>query len=310
MNHTVDDAISVEGEHDWVDFKREFDPRSPAAWCEMVKDIVAMANSGGGFVVIGVEDDGQAASTDIQSALQLDPAILTDKVRKYTGVQFGSFSLHDLQARGRQVLVLEIGASPYPMPFVNVGTYSIADNKQKTAFSVGQVYFRHGAKSEPGLIDDFRAFVDREVSRQREEWLGNIRKVVEAPTGSVVSIQAPTIDQGAAAAIPARLVNAPDATPVLWRNPDDTHPHRQKEALAEINRRIQGKGHINQFDIQLVRRHFAMEGDPNLVYKPRYGSVQYSPAYVDWVVEEFEKDQEFFHRLREKARVPPTIGQS
>jgi Putative DNA-binding domain/EC042_2821-lke REase len=302
----VDDAVSSEGEHDWADFKREFHPSSPAAWCEMVKDIVAMANSGGGFVVIGVEDDGQASTADIQAALKLDPATLTDKVRKYTGVQFGSFSLHDRKSRGRQVLVLEIGASPCPMPFINVGTYAIADNKQKTAFSVGQVYFRHGAKSEPGVIDDFRAFVEREVSRQREEWLGNIRKVVEAPTGSVVSVQAPTLDQGAAAAIPARLVNAPDATPVLWRSPDETHPYRQKEALAEINRRIQGKGHINQFDIQLVRRHFRMDGDPNLVYKPRYGSVQYSPAYVDWVVEEFEKDPEFFHRLRERPRAATT----
>ena len=35
-----------------------FDPAATQDWCEVVKDIVAMANSGGGYVVFGVNDDG------------------------------------------------------------------------------------------------------------------------------------------------------------------------------------------------------------------------------------------------------------
>lgn len=304
MNYTIDDALASEGELDWIDFKREFDPASPAAWCEIVKDIVAMANSGGGFIVIGLDDDGTPSSRDIQAALAVDPATVTDKIRRYTGLQFASFSLHRRQRSGVEVQLFQIGAVPYPIIFTNAGTYELPDKKQGRAFSVGQVYFRHGAKSEPGVSDDLRRFVDREVARLREEWLGNIRKVVEAPVGSVVSVApAASLDLTRdAAAIPARLVHALDAAAVPWRSPDETHPHRQKEALLEINRRLDGKGRINAFDIQLARRHFKAEDDPNLVYKPRFGSCQYSPAFVDWLVQEFEKDANFFQQLRERPR--------
>lgn len=304
MDYSVDDALSSEGEHGWVDFKREFDPASPAAWCEIVKDVVAMANSGGGFVVIGLNDDGTLSGRDIQAALAVDPAVVVDKIRKYTGLQFASFSLHRRQRNGTELQVFEVSAVQYPVVFTNAGTYELPDKKQGRAFSVGQVYFRHGAKSEPGISDDLRQFVDREVSRLREEWLGNIRKVVEAPAGSVVSIAPATpvdvVRDGPA--IPARLVHAEDAAPVPWRSPDITHPYRQKEALIEINRRIDGKGHVNAFDIQLVRRHFKAADDPNLIYKPKFGTFQYSPAFVDWLVLEFEKDPAFFLSLRDKPR--------
>lgn len=230
--------------------------------------------------------------------LNLDPAVVTDKVRKYTGCQLAAFSLNQRERDGIMVQAIQVGAAQYPLVFTSPGTYELPDKKQARAFSVGQVYFRHGTKSEPGNTDDLRGFVDREVSRIREEWLGNIRKVVEAPVGSVISVAAVAIDSHDAAAIPARLVHAPDATAVAWRSPDDTHPFREKEAIVEINRRIHGRGRINAFDILLVRRYLKMKDDPNLVYKPKFGSCQYSTAFVDWLAGEFEKDDQFFHRLR------------
>jgi predicted HTH transcriptional regulator len=47
-----------------LDFKASFDPASSGHWCELVKDIVAIANSGGGVIVFGVNDDGTPASGD------------------------------------------------------------------------------------------------------------------------------------------------------------------------------------------------------------------------------------------------------
>ena len=37
-----------------VEFKERFDPASTAEWCELLKDMVALINSGGGVLVIGV----------------------------------------------------------------------------------------------------------------------------------------------------------------------------------------------------------------------------------------------------------------
>ena len=134
MNHSIDDALSSEGEHDWVDFKREFDPASAAAWCEVVKDIVAMANSVGGFIVVGLNDDGTPSGKDIQATLAVDPAVVVDKIRKYTGVQFASFSLHRRQRGGVDVQVFEVAAVHCPLVFTNAGTYELPDKKQARAF--------------------------------------------------------------------------------------------------------------------------------------------------------------------------------
>jgi hypothetical protein len=76
-------AIQSKSESRTVDFKSKFDPGCAGDWCELVKDVVAIANSGGGSILIGVDDDGKccgpAASTKL---LCLDPAVITDKVAK------------------------------------------------------------------------------------------------------------------------------------------------------------------------------------------------------------------------------------
>ena len=52
---TEADPAAAAGESRSVDFKESFDPNSGRDWVELVKDIAAMANSGGGHVVFGVK---------------------------------------------------------------------------------------------------------------------------------------------------------------------------------------------------------------------------------------------------------------
>ncbi len=47
----MDEELQATGESQRLDFKRQVDPASPADWCELIKDIVAIANSGGGTIV-------------------------------------------------------------------------------------------------------------------------------------------------------------------------------------------------------------------------------------------------------------------
>ena len=79
----IDRALLAKRESKSIDFKRSFDPENTGEWCELVKDLVAMANSGGGWVVIGVEDGGTIGPPEAAGALlALDPARVTDKVAK------------------------------------------------------------------------------------------------------------------------------------------------------------------------------------------------------------------------------------
>lgn len=70
-------AKSAKRESKYLDFKSEFDPNSAAAWCELVKDIVACANSGGGVLVFGVNNDGSVSGGDLSAVKEMDVATIT-----------------------------------------------------------------------------------------------------------------------------------------------------------------------------------------------------------------------------------------
>ena len=80
-------------ETDSLNFKSEFNPNSNQDWCELLKDIAAIANSGGGIIAIGLNDDGTSSPPDIKPVLALDPADVCNKVEKYTGCCHADFRL-------------------------------------------------------------------------------------------------------------------------------------------------------------------------------------------------------------------------
>src|SRR5579871_3154531 len=186
MNRFLQKAQLATAESKHIEFKREFDPSSAEAKCELVKDIVALANSGGGVVVFGVEDGGGRSSVDCSHLASLDLAILTNLIEKYTNYQFHQFELHNIARSVSSHTCVLVGDVEYPLIFTKPGTYAAAEGKQKTAFAQGTVYFRHGAKSEPGRRDDLAEWHKRALARARKGWLGNIRKVVHAPPASSV----------------------------------------------------------------------------------------------------------------------------
>jgi hypothetical protein len=55
MAIALDEAAAASAETDAMDFKAVFEAAVPGAWCELVKDTVAIGNSGGGAIVIGVD---------------------------------------------------------------------------------------------------------------------------------------------------------------------------------------------------------------------------------------------------------------
>lgn len=168
-------------ESKYIDFKREFDPSSAEAWCEVIKDIAAFANSGGGIIIFGVADDGSDTKMDATPLLAYDTADITNRIARYTNYQFCELEVVEIR-RGRSLhAAFLVSPVDIPMIFAKPGTYDIGGGRQKTAFAQGTIYFRHGSKSEHGNRDDLSSWRDREVERVRKSWMGGIRKVVERP---------------------------------------------------------------------------------------------------------------------------------
>lgn len=130
MSKLLDKGLKAKRESKYVDFKRSFDPHSAGEWCELVKDMVAMANSGGGVVLIGLDNYGAPSKENVQPVLDIDHAKLVDKIRKYTGLQFSDLEIHEVKKQGETIAVIEISAVKVPMVFQDVGTYEVSPGKQ------------------------------------------------------------------------------------------------------------------------------------------------------------------------------------
>jgi hypothetical protein len=301
---SLERARGAKRESRYLDFKERLDPSSKAEWCEVVKDLVAIANTGGGVIVFGVANNGKSAKADLKPILTLDPAKITDQVFRYTGEQFAGFEIVEIRrGRARAAAVL-IEPAESPLAFSHPGTYPIPGdpkNRQHTAFSRGTVYVRHGAKSEPALTSDLARMIDRHREKVRADLLRDLRRVVEGPADAEVAlVRRREHDDDQPTTI--QITTDPGAPVYGKLSPDQTHPYRQTEVVAEVNNRLGGTVEINAFNVQSIRAVHDINEDtrPDLVHHPKFGSRQYSEAFVEWIVEHVGDDGQFLDDARRR----------
>jgi hypothetical protein len=251
-------------------------------YVELVRDVAALANSGGGVIVL----DGVAG---------VDEELLHERLGEYAEPEFEGFSVESLSRNGRpSTAVVVEGVGNAPLVFAETGRVG-----EHVAFVRGGLYFRHGAKSESATGEDVRDFIRRQLEATRTQWLANIRQVMHAPDGAEVAVveTAERDEEGRPTLI--RLTTDPHAPLYGQVDPDQSHPYRQKEVIREVNARL-GKGAVNAFDVLSVRRMHAIseETRPEFVHVPKFGSPQYSDAFVEWLVAERERDPRFFEKAK------------
>jgi hypothetical protein len=254
---------------------------------ELVRDIAAMANSGGGVIVL----DGMAG---------VDEELLHEQLAQYAEPEFEGLTVESLTRNGRPAAAIVVeGVRNAPLVFVRGGRYRDAEGIEHVAFARGGLYFRHGAKSEAATGEDMRDFIRRQLEATRTQWLANIRQVMHAPDGAEVAVveTAERDEEGRPTLI--RLTTDPHAPLYGQVDPDRSHPYRQKEVIREVNTRL-GGGTVNQFDMLSVRRVHAIteETRPEFVHVPKFGSPQYSDAFVDWLVAEHGRNPQFFAQAK------------
>ena len=263
-----------------------------------------MANSGGGVILVGLDNSGASSHADVTAVLNLDPAAITDQVHKYTGVHFEDFEISRQSKRRGRIAAIEIGSAETPIVFTRPGTYAV-DAKQKTAFSRGAVYFRHGAKSDPGTTRDLERFFERRLNLVRKAWFAGMRKVTQAPSGASVVTLMPNQEvvlSSSPGALPVRLTDDPGAPAYRNIDYDATHPYRRKELVAAVLKRLPEAATLAPYDIQCVKQVYALDGDERFCHHPKYATPQYSEAFADWLVEQYANDASFFEEARRRVK--------
>jgi len=304
MTDLITKGLSAKRESKYIDFKSSLNLDESRSWCEIIKDIIAMANSGGGLILIGLNDNGTYSGFDPTTVLNLDSAVITDKIQKYTGVNFDDFDIIRKEKDGNPIACLLVDEVKIPIVFTSPGTYKISERQQKTAFSAGTVYFRHGAKSEPGTTEDLRKVIERQLDSIRKFWVKGVRKVVQSPHSHQIVALAPgnvIVETKSPEAIPIRITDDPSAPAYHKMDIDDIYPYRQKELVCEVNKKLKNKTVVNSYDIQVIKKIYQINNKLEFVYQSKFGSIQYSDAFVQWIVSEYERDSNFFANTRSKA---------
>ena len=294
-------AESAQSEDDRVEFKSTFCPEKKSAfWAEIVKDIVAMANTAGGVVIFGKNDDGTNSDDDCLGLIGFDPAKITDQIAKWTGMQFSQFKIMEAIRSDGRLPIIAVLPSRLPIVFTKVGTYEFEPGVQKTAFSVGTLYFRHGAKSEPANQDDVRDAFMRELVRDRREWLANMQVVLNAPPGSTLRIS------NSDDSVPSvRLSNDPAAPEIKVRNLSETHPYRQSEVLGRVKSKSAAAKKINSHDIQCIKfvEGVTPHSRPDLVHKPHeMASPQYSESFIKLIETKIAANENYLLECRKSFK--------
>jgi predicted HTH transcriptional regulator len=213
-------CLTAKRESKSVEFKEQFQPTDPRQSLEVLKDIVAICNSGGGTLAIGITNDGKASGLDATAVLDHDHAKYCDLIKKYTMQNYCDFEVVEAEKDGIVVAIFLINPPDAPLVFEKPGTYAVENGKQQTAFSQGAIVFRHGAKSEPGTTEDLRKFMHQRMREMQDQMLKGLRKVSEAPRGSEIQVvPRGSLDKGSSGATPiigpVRMTTDPKAPGVF-----------------------------------------------------------------------------------------------
>lgn len=293
-------AETVNQESRQLDFKGHFE-NTHECWCALTKDIVAMANSGGGILVFGANSTGTPSGANCNALLECDLAVISSKVFKWTGYDFGEIETITVKRSDGDYPALIVGEADIPIPFNKPGEWEKPDGKKKMEFAEGTVYFRHGAKSAPGTRADFSKWIERYAAAERQRLMRGMRKIVAAPPGHVVATvtTADPITSTGATGMMAQLSNDPKAIKIIPRCVADFYPHRGKELMEKVNKELKDTK-INTHDIVSVNKiHKIFTDHPEFATKPHDKAAPlYSDQYVAWLIQNIKRKPNFLSEAR------------
>ena len=295
-------CLAARRESKSVEFKEQFNPADARQSLEILKDLVAISNSGGGALAIGINNAGEACGADLRPALEFDHARYCDLVRKYTMQNFSEFELVEVEKDGIPVAVFVIDPPDFPLVFEKPGQYALENNtKQITVFGQGTIFFRHGAKTESGTTDDLRRFMQVRLREMQDQLVKGIRRVTEAPRGSELGvIRAGIIDRSGMNGIPVRIVTNLDAQGAIPVDRHEICPYRQKEVMHKLRQRLPQGPLPTTHDIQAIVKIYDIASNEQLSWKPEFSSRQYSEAFVSWIVEQLQTQSDFIGDVRRR----------
>jgi len=207
LNYTEEDIL--------VDYKVDFDRSDEKHWLDITIDVMAFANTHGGYIVfvikdrtyekVGISEELSDALTDINNILQ--------KLNRYIGPKFTEIRSKKTRCGNRVFVIWHV---PESKGTTHVGikkaAFKYPSGQEKIIIWPGVVYLRISGKNQMLDPDGIDFLLKKRMKYFREELLERIAKVVKAPSESKVLIVAN--DPASSDVQKVTISEVPDAIPI------------------------------------------------------------------------------------------------
>jgi hypothetical protein len=155
---------------------------------ELATEVGALA-ARGGWIVVGVDDSGApTGQLDERKVGLFDEAVVAAKLSRYFPPSM-SLRTARYDVRGHTVVLMSVAAHlDGAVAFAQEGTFE-RSGKTTTAFRKGDIFVRHGTRSERPDQSDVHGLVRRAVERA-ELWVSELRAIEAAIEGVATVVSA------------------------------------------------------------------------------------------------------------------------
>jgi len=169
-------------EEDVLDYKRLYDLSSQRHKVDIVCDLVAMANTNGGYIVLGVDETIEggrqftSVGLDNEILKDLDVTKIADQVATYVMARLNIFlQIHHLaEMDGKTFALLYVSqGDDLPIIFTKDGQFE-HNGRSKTKFRSGEIFVRRGAASVRADQNDMRRIISLIRRREKEKWIEDL----------------------------------------------------------------------------------------------------------------------------------------
>ncbi|MNW49673.1 Divergent AAA domain protein [compost metagenome] len=147
------DLVQKGTENNKWDYKRDIHLNPNNSFANILKDILAFANSGGGWLVLGVDDDSRIIGVD----KMIDPTSFGQKILDITGEQI-MFDLNYYRIHTDSEIAVGL-LYVYDSEKVLVSPVNLNNDKGKAIVSENTIYYRRNASSIKANKDDLNNLI-------------------------------------------------------------------------------------------------------------------------------------------------------
>lgn len=173
-----------------LDYKSDYDPSSTTHRVRLVKHVLAMGNTAGGYIVVGVDDDGTRKGLSPPALEKIDEATVRAQVSGFTPARIPIFVDTTLEYGGMHFAVVTV------LPLRDTLAIPNSDGHcpEGPLFRKGDVLVRHGSASERWTQADADYLLRRISQAKKDDWVrefgADLRRLIVQEAGSTP----PTVD--------------------------------------------------------------------------------------------------------------------